>query len=86
MQRPMIMGLTASPISGGNVDTAFWHCIPCQTCSKLAKYVHCPMFKHIVYSAPSIAPLPFSTNLPTLEHMSNGLNIKNDPYIQSLYN
>ncbi|KIK64433.1 hypothetical protein GYMLUDRAFT_240975 [Collybiopsis luxurians FD-317 M1] len=86
MRRRMIMGLTASPISGGNVDTAFWHCVPRQTPSELAEYVHRPMFKHIVYSAPSIAPLPFSTNLPTLEHMSNRLNIENYPYIQSLRN
>ncbi|KIK50443.1 hypothetical protein GYMLUDRAFT_987675, partial [Collybiopsis luxurians FD-317 M1] len=95
MQRPMIMGLTASPIFGGNVDKAF-HMIetnldsvivsPCQTCSELAEYVHRPTFKHIMYNAPSTSNPPFSTNLAALEYATNRLDISNDPYIKSLHN
>ncbi|KIK50014.1 hypothetical protein GYMLUDRAFT_253347, partial [Collybiopsis luxurians FD-317 M1] len=95
MQRPMIMGLTASPIFGGNVDKAFRMIetnldsvivSPRQTHSELAEYVHRPTFKHIVYNAPSTSNPPFSTNLAALEYATNRLDISNDPYIKSLRN
>ncbi|KIK64482.1 hypothetical protein GYMLUDRAFT_241028 [Collybiopsis luxurians FD-317 M1] len=54
---------------------------PCQTRSKLAKYVYRPIFKHILYNALSISNPPFSTNLAALEYVAN---ISNDPYIKSV--
>ncbi|KIK50451.1 hypothetical protein GYMLUDRAFT_51208 [Collybiopsis luxurians FD-317 M1] len=95
IQRPMIMGLTASPIFGGNVDKAFRMIetnldsvivSPRQTRSELAEYVHRPTFKHIMYNPPSISNPPFSTNLAALEYATNHLDISNDPYIKSLHN
>ncbi|KIK64570.1 hypothetical protein GYMLUDRAFT_161429 [Collybiopsis luxurians FD-317 M1] len=74
MQRPMIMGLTASPIFGGNIDKAL--CKP--TLNFLNTSTHPQRTQH--------RTSPFSTNLATLEHTSDRLNVKNNPYIQPLRN
>ncbi|KIK64496.1 hypothetical protein GYMLUDRAFT_983501 [Collybiopsis luxurians FD-317 M1] len=82
MRMPMIVGLTTSPIFGGNkqiLDSAIVS--PRQTRSKLAEYVYRLTFKHILYNALSISNPPFSTNLAALEYAAN---ISNDPYIKSV--
>ncbi|KAH8112986.1 hypothetical protein DFH11DRAFT_1689807 [Phellopilus nigrolimitatus] len=56
--RPIVLGLTASPMFGGNVDRAFEKIErnldsiilgPRRTRNELAKHVHRPVFKHILY-------------------------------------
>ncbi|KAJ3713612.1 hypothetical protein C8R42DRAFT_727088 [Lentinula raphanica] len=92
LERPMILGLTASPIFGGNVDRAFQKIelnLDCRIISprrqrkELEQYVHRPVFKHIIYDTPSMDK-PFSTNLASLEYVYDQLNIENDPYVKSL--
>ncbi|KAF8809234.1 P-loop containing nucleoside triphosphate hydrolase protein [Phlegmacium glaucopus] len=88
--RPMILGLTASPIYGGNVIKAFQTiesnldskiCSPRRHRSELALFVHRPIFRHIVYHQPE---LPFSTNLASLLSIFNTLDIEHDPYVIDL--
>ncbi|KAK0444119.1 hypothetical protein EV421DRAFT_2081413 [Armillaria borealis] len=89
--RPMILGLTASPIYGGDVAKAFSKIegnldsvirTPRRNREELAKHVHRPVFKHARYDSPDDAP--FSTNLESLRQVVGTLNIDNDPYIISL--
>ncbi|KAK0222905.1 hypothetical protein EDD85DRAFT_914286 [Armillaria nabsnona] len=89
--RPMILGLTASPIYGGDVAKAFSKIegnldsvirTPRRNREELAKHVHRPVFKHVRYDPPDDAP--FSTNLESLRQVVGTLNIDNDPYIISL--
>ncbi|KAF9067218.1 hypothetical protein BDP27DRAFT_1329174 [Rhodocollybia butyracea] len=91
--RPMILGLTASPIFGGNVDKAFQMIeknldsiivSPRRHRSELEGFVHRPVFKHVIYNQPDENNPPFSTNLAALTYISSNLDIENDPYIQSL--
>ncbi|KAJ3994224.1 hypothetical protein F5050DRAFT_1809806 [Lentinula boryana] len=95
MERPMIMGLTASPIFGGNVDKAFQTIevnLDCKIVSprrhrtELEEHVHRPVFKHIIYDTPDITNTSFSTNLASLAYVHDQLDIENDPYIKSLRN
>ncbi|KAF9264929.1 P-loop containing nucleoside triphosphate hydrolase protein [Marasmius fiardii PR-910] len=92
MIRPMIMGLTASPIYGGNVDRAFnmiEHNLdsvivsPLLHREELAQYVHRPIFKHILYHRPNVSEL-FSPNLAALGYAIENLDIEDDPYVKSL--
>ncbi|OSX59637.1 hypothetical protein POSPLADRAFT_1149188 [Postia placenta MAD-698-R-SB12] len=92
--RPMILGLTASPIYGGNVDASFEaleHNLDSTIRSssrnraELAQYVHRPIFKHVIYDLPDYAegPIP-SQNYNSLQKVVDSLNIENDPYVRSL--
>ncbi|KAJ7494794.1 hypothetical protein B0H11DRAFT_2156090 [Mycena galericulata] len=87
--RPMILGLTASPIFGGNVVSAF-RTIECNLDSsiraprrqreELAQFVYRPIFKHVLYQPESGS---FSTNLAAFNFIFGSLNIEEDPYIIS---
>ncbi|KAF8628764.1 hypothetical protein AX15_003737 [Amanita polypyramis BW_CC] len=88
--RPMIMGLTASPIYGGDAAVAFRIIesnldstirAPVIHRAELANFVHRPVFNHLTY--PDHEP-GFSTNLATLEALANNLDIEKDPYVISL--
>ncbi|SJK99468.1 uncharacterized protein ARMOST_02770 [Armillaria ostoyae] len=89
--RPMILGLTASPIYGGDIAKAFSKIegnldsvirTPRHSREELAKHVHRPVFKHVRYDSPN--DTPFSTNLESLQQVIRTLNIENDPSIISL--
>ncbi|KAF8878584.1 hypothetical protein CPB84DRAFT_1794024 [Gymnopilus junonius] len=93
--RPMVMGLTASPIYGGNVEKAFEKIesnldstirAPRRNRSELAEYVHRPTFKHVMYYGQDDTTMPFSTNLACLSSIIKTLDIENDPYVISLRN
>ncbi|KAI0923161.1 hypothetical protein AcV7_005748 [Taiwanofungus camphoratus] len=92
--RPMILGLTASPIYGGNVDASFQalegnldSTIRSSRANRdeLADYVHRPVFKHILYPVPDYSweDLP-SRNYRALKWVVHSLNIEDDPYVKSL--
>ncbi|KAF8965408.1 hypothetical protein BDZ97DRAFT_1658958 [Flammula alnicola] len=91
--RPMILGLTASPIYGGNVVKAFQTIesnldstihAPRRHRSELAQYVHRPIFKHVMYYPPDDSTSFFSTNLTSLSAIIKTLDIENDPSVISL--
>ncbi|CAA7270275.1 unnamed protein product [Cyclocybe aegerita] len=88
--RPMVLGLTASPIYGGNVEKAFKTIesnldstirAPRRNREELAQYVHRPIFKHVMYIRSEDG---FSTNLAALSAVLETMNIENDPYVKSL--
>ncbi|KAJ6576524.1 hypothetical protein DFH09DRAFT_980612 [Mycena vulgaris] len=88
--RPMVLGLTASPIYGGNAASAFRTIernldsiirAPRRQREELALFVHRPMFKHVLYHPD---PAPFSTNLAAFEFIFQSLDIEMDPYVISL--
>ncbi|KAJ6494868.1 hypothetical protein C8R47DRAFT_1043561 [Mycena vitilis] len=88
--RPMILGLTASPIYGGNVISAFRTieknldstiCAPNRQREELKLHVHRPVFKHVLYSAD---PDAFSTNHAAFDDVFKRLNIDDDPYVIGL--
>ncbi|KAF8814054.1 hypothetical protein BYT27DRAFT_7157116 [Phlegmacium glaucopus] len=80
--RPMVIGLTASPIYGGNVIKLV-NIIrsPRRHRSELALFVHRPIFRHIMYYQPKSS---FSTKLSSLVSIFNTLDIEDDPYIINL--
>ncbi|KAF8165137.1 hypothetical protein B0H34DRAFT_830272 [Crassisporium funariophilum] len=91
--RPMVLGLTASPIYGGNVVKAFQTLeknldstirAPRRHRSELAMFVHRPHFKHVMYIPQDPADPFFSTNLASLHSIIQIQNIENDPYVISL--
>ncbi|KZP10713.1 P-loop containing nucleoside triphosphate hydrolase protein [Athelia psychrophila] len=92
--RPAILGLTASPIYGGHVATAFRAIeanldssirAPSLHLDELAKFVYRPEFKRVEYKAPSdtftVSP---SRNVAALEAVIRSMDINDDPYVQSL--
>ncbi|KAJ7126945.1 hypothetical protein C8R44DRAFT_979675 [Mycena epipterygia] len=88
--RPMVLGLTASPIFGGNVVSAFRTIeknldsvirAPRRQREELALFVHRPVFKHVLYRPD---PAPFSTNLAAFEYIFQSLDIEKDPYVITL--
>ncbi|KAI0324399.1 P-loop containing nucleoside triphosphate hydrolase protein [Cubamyces sp. BRFM 1775] len=92
--RPMVLGLTASPIYGGNVDVAFRELeknldstIRSSRVNReeLAQHVHRPEFKHVLYASPIHAwdGLP-SANYQALKAVVDAMNINEDPYVVSL--
>ncbi|KAF8074170.1 hypothetical protein FPV67DRAFT_791384 [Lyophyllum atratum] len=92
-QRPSVLGLTASPIYGGNVEKAFRTIeenldsmirAPRRHRDELAKFVHRPVFRHVMYEPADELDPPFSTNLASLCSIIDTLNIENDPYVHSL--
>ncbi|KZT27478.1 P-loop containing nucleoside triphosphate hydrolase protein, partial [Neolentinus lepideus HHB14362 ss-1] len=88
--RPMILGLTASPIYGGYVEQAFrvieanLDCAiraPQKNRNELSAYVHRPVFKHKLFHNSPYAP---SANVAALEAVLSKMNIEDDPAIKSL--
>ncbi|EIW59400.1 P-loop containing nucleoside triphosphate hydrolase protein [Trametes versicolor FP-101664 SS1] len=92
--RPAVLGLTASPIYGGNVDVAFRDLeknldSTIRSARKhrdnLAEHVYRPEFKHVLYASPIHVwdGLP-SANYQSLQTVIDALDIENDPYVKSL--
>ncbi|PFH49493.1 hypothetical protein AMATHDRAFT_63058 [Amanita thiersii Skay4041] len=88
--RPMIMGLTASPIYGGDAFRAFRTIernldstirAPILNRTELATFVHRPVFKHVMYSPHQPG---FSTNLATIISLIKSLDINDDPKVKAL--
>ncbi|TRM58708.1 hypothetical protein BD626DRAFT_410125 [Schizophyllum amplum] len=88
--RPAVLGLTASPIYGGNIEKAFRTiernldatiCAPRVHRKELLSHVHRPTFKHVLYSTPGEDDAPFSTNLAALQFVINGVDIEQDPAV-----
>ncbi|VDC02152.1 unnamed protein product [Peniophora sp. CBMAI 1063] len=94
--RPMVIGLTASPIFGGDVEKAFMKIeynldstirAPLMHRAELAGFVHRPRFDYAIYTMP-----PYqldSENAPTaglrsLKAVIEALDINEDPYVESL--
>ncbi|TFK66832.1 P-loop containing nucleoside triphosphate hydrolase protein [Pluteus cervinus] len=91
--RPMVLGLTASPIFGGDPIKAFREieknldstiCTPLENREELTKFVHRPEFRHFLYRPHDSTNTYFSTNLATLHEIVSQLDITKDPYIASL--
>ncbi|KAK0193260.1 hypothetical protein F5146DRAFT_925200 [Armillaria mellea] len=89
--RPMILGLTASPIYGGDIAKAFEKIegnldsvilTSRNNRNELEKHVHRPVFRHVRYDPPDDSLL--STNLANLQQIVDNLDIENDPYVISL--
>ncbi|KAI0632375.1 P-loop containing nucleoside triphosphate hydrolase protein [Trametes polyzona] len=92
--RPAVLGLTASPIYGGNVDVAFRELernldstirSSRRNRGELAEYVYRPEFKHVIYASP-VHPGGYlqSANYQSLHAVVDSLNIEHDPYVISL--
>ncbi|KIY44501.1 P-loop containing nucleoside triphosphate hydrolase protein [Fistulina hepatica ATCC 64428] len=86
--KPAVLGLTASPIFGGNVVKAFGTIeknldaaiySPRLHQDELAKFVHKPKFNHVLYGLPDEDDI--STNLATLEFIVSNLDIREDPWV-----
>ncbi|KAI0032776.1 P-loop containing nucleoside triphosphate hydrolase protein [Vararia minispora EC-137] len=95
--RPMILGLTASPIFGGDVEKAFREIEANLDCTirapllhraELAGFVHRPEFHHVTYAAPEyvLDGPPPAANLASLKDVVSSLDINNDPSVKSLRN
>ncbi|KAI0074129.1 P-loop containing nucleoside triphosphate hydrolase protein [Panus rudis PR-1116 ss-1] len=97
--RPMILGLTASPIYGGNIEKSFRTIESNLDCvirssrynrEELAQYVHRPVFKRVLYPLPEayaydeISWSGPSRNIIALNEVIRSLNIDEDPYVISL--
>ncbi|KAH8104749.1 P-loop containing nucleoside triphosphate hydrolase protein [Cristinia sonorae] len=98
MVRPMVLGLTASPIYGGDVELAFRELernldsvvrSSQRNRHELATHVHRPVFEYVKYPLP---PFQFeeigwrgpSRNVIALQAVVSRLNIDDDPYVESL--
>ncbi|CAK5269354.1 unnamed protein product [Mycena citricolor] len=88
--KPTVMGLTASPIYGGNVAQSLrliehnlrsTVCAPRENKEELARHVYRPVFKHVLYH---YVPDNFSTNLAAFDTVYDAMDIENDPYVISL--
>ncbi|KAI5116185.1 hypothetical protein M0805_002010 [Coniferiporia weirii] len=93
--KPFVLGLTASPIFGGNVNNAFEKLeknldslifAPRRTRDELSKHVHRPTFKHIIYPSLPETPDPciLSDNVRALSSLVKTLDIQNDPSVEAL--
>ncbi|KAF9222860.1 P-loop containing nucleoside triphosphate hydrolase protein [Gyrodon lividus] len=94
-ERPMILGLTASPMFGGNAAMAFRTLemnldsvirSPRQNRGELEAHVHRPVFKHVLYDSPqsySTCHLA-SKNVQALKCVVDSMDIEKDPYVVSL--
>ncbi|KAG8214301.1 hypothetical protein J3R82DRAFT_7412 [Butyriboletus roseoflavus] len=94
-ERPMILGLTASPMFGGDVAKAFRKLemnldsvirSPRQHRNQLEAYVHRPEFRHVLYNIPwaySDCHLA-SKNCHALKKVADSMDVQRDPYILSL--
>nr|GAT60709.1 predicted protein [Mycena chlorophos] len=88
--RPAILGLTASPIYGGDVSKAFEKIeknldskirAPLEHKEELDRHVYKPVYAHKFYDTD---PSPFSSNLYEFEEMVESLDIEDDPYVLRL--
>ncbi|KAF8428422.1 hypothetical protein L210DRAFT_3764899 [Boletus edulis BED1] len=91
-ERPMILGLTASPMFGGNAAMAFRTLeinldsvirSPRQHRGGLEAYVHRPEFRHVLYSVPWKYSTCYmaSKNFLALKNVAESMDIENDPYV-----
>ncbi|KAF4598646.1 Dicer-like protein 2 [Pleurotus pulmonarius] len=87
--RPAIMGMTASPVYGGNVERAFRSLEANLDCTiraprihraELGRHVYRPTFTHVMYEPNSEAD-SFSTNLASLDYVVKALRIDDDPLV-----
>ncbi|RPD62688.1 P-loop containing nucleoside triphosphate hydrolase protein [Lentinus tigrinus ALCF2SS1-7] len=92
--RPMVLGLTASPTYGSNVDAAFRDLEKNLDCTirssrnnreELAQFVYRPEFKHVLYFSPvhTWDGIP-SVNYQALQSVISTMNIEDDPAIIGL--
>ncbi|TBU27162.1 P-loop containing nucleoside triphosphate hydrolase protein [Dichomitus squalens] len=92
--RPMVLGLTASPTYGANVDVAFRDLEKNLDSTirssrnnrhELAQYVYRPEFKHVIYASPIHVQdgIP-SVNYKALEVVIAELDIEQDPSVIAL--
>lgn len=90
--RPMILGLTASPIFGGDAEMSLRQiernldatvCAPLRYRSELEGFVHRPIFKHVIYAEPTnlFGGTPPSRNLRSLKYVVASLEIEEDPWV-----
>ncbi|KAF7312367.1 hypothetical protein MIND_00250000 [Mycena indigotica] len=88
--RPAILGLTASPIYGGDVEKSFKMIennldskirAPLRERAELDQHVHKPVFIHVMYDPDES---PFSTNLDSFQNVFKALDIDDDPYVKKL--
>ncbi|KAH7925160.1 P-loop containing nucleoside triphosphate hydrolase protein [Leucogyrophana mollusca] len=94
VERPMILGLTASPIFGGNAALAFQTLeanldsvirSPRNHRGELSTFVHRPLFRHVLYAPPPYyGSKTTSLNLEALKAVLASMNIEEDPYVISL--
>ncbi|KAH0826264.1 hypothetical protein J3R83DRAFT_5734 [Lanmaoa asiatica] len=91
-ERPMILGLTASPMFGGDVAKAFRTLemnmdsiirSPRQHRDQLEVYVHRPQFRHVLYGIPWTYHTCYlaSKNFHALKQVAESMDIQKDPYI-----
>lgn len=59
-------------------------CAPRRHKDELARFVHRPVFKRVLFDPPDVANPPFSTNVAALDAVVKSMNIQNDPYVHSL--
>ncbi|KAG1882754.1 hypothetical protein F4604DRAFT_1986646 [Suillus subluteus] len=95
-ERPMILGLTASPMFGGNATVAFrygnWKPTltalfrsPRANRDELLTHVHRPIFRHVRYDTPQYHdPNYTSKNLSAVEAVIATMNIEEDPFVIQL--
>ncbi|OAX41416.1 P-loop containing nucleoside triphosphate hydrolase protein [Rhizopogon vinicolor AM-OR11-026] len=93
-ERPMILGLTASPMFGGNATVAFrtleanLDCVirsPRASRDELIAHVHRPVFRYVRYDTPQYLDRDYtSKNLSAVEAVVATMNIEEDPYVIAL--
>lgn len=93
-ERPMILGLTASPMFGGNPTLAFrkleanLDCVirsPRANRDELLTHVHRPIFRHVRYDTPQYSDRSYtSKNLSAVEAVIATMNIEEDPFVIQL--
>lgn len=93
-ERPMILGLTASPMFGGNATVAFrkleanLDCVirsPRANRDELLTHVHRPIFRHVRYDTPQYSDRSYtSNNLSAVEAVITTMNIEEDPFVIQL--
>ncbi|KAH9954942.1 hypothetical protein BC827DRAFT_913914 [Russula dissimulans] len=96
IMRPVILGLTASPIFGGDAKKAFRQiehnldsiiCAPLLFRQELEGFVHRPRFEHVIYAEPeyrlfeSESLTPPSSSLRSLKNVVASMNIEEDPWV-----
>ncbi|KAI6147431.1 hypothetical protein BKA82DRAFT_4153541 [Pisolithus tinctorius] len=95
-ERPMVLGLTASPMFGGhdvaeafrklemNLDSVIRR--PRRHLENLADYVHRPTFRHVMYSQHEhyFTCHLASPNLQALKRVVDAMDIEQDPYVLRL--
>ncbi|KAG2047355.1 hypothetical protein BDR06DRAFT_95351 [Suillus hirtellus] len=93
-ERPMVLGLTASPMFGGNPTAAFrkleanLDCVirsPRANRDELLTHVHRPIFRHVRYDTPQYSDRNYtSKNLSAVEAVLATMNIEEDPFVIQL--